>query len=91
MRFGSAAILAAGLGSPVVAERIVVAPGEAGLQAVLDRASEGDSVTLEQGEHRGQIRITRKVTLEGEPGAVLIGNGQGSAIAIAAPDAAGPA
>jgi nitrous oxidase accessory protein len=87
MRLGSAALLAAGLGSAAVAERIVVAPGEADLQAVLDRASDGDSIILQKGEHRGPIRITRKVMLEGESGAVLIGNGRGSAIAIAAPDA----
>ena len=49
VRLGSAAFLAAGFALPAWAERIVVSPGEADLQAVLDRAAEGDVVVLRSG------------------------------------------
>ena len=72
---------------PAWAARITVAPGEAGLQSVLDQAADGDVVVLEAGEHRGPVTIDRKLTLEGEPGAVLSGGRKGSVIRIAAPGA----
>jgi nitrous oxidase accessory protein len=53
---------------------------------VLDRAANGDTVVL-QGEHRGPIRVARKLTLEGEPGAVLLGLGIGSVVTVTAPGA----
>lgn len=86
-RLGPAAILAVGLAWPVAAERIVVPPGEADLQGLLDRAVDGDVIVLQAGEHHGPLRITRKLVVEGEPGAMLIGRGQGSVVRIAAPEA----
>ncbi|MDT3684727.1 MAG: nitrous oxide reductase family maturation protein NosD [Pseudorhodoplanes sp.] len=86
-RLGSAAILAAGLAWPAAAERIAVPPGAADLQGLLDRARDGDVVVLQAGEHRGPLRITRKLVVEGEPGAMLIGRGQGSVVTVAAPEA----
>lgn len=86
-RLGPAAILAAGLAWPAAAERIVVPPGDADLQGVLDRAGDGDVVVLQAGEHHGPLRITRKLVVEGEPGAMLTGRGQGSVIRVAAPEA----
>ena len=82
----TAAALAAALASPCFAERIVVSPGNGSVQAALDRAEEGDVVVLE-GEHRGPIRISRSVTLEGAPGSVLTGGGKGSVLTISAPGA----
>ena len=87
VRLGSAACLAAGFALPAWAERIVVSPGEADLQAVLDRAAEGDVIVLRSGEHRAQLRIARRLTLEGEPGAVVLGPGKGNVITVSAPDA----
>lgn len=81
-----AAGLAAGLGGPVAAERVIVPPAERDLQAVLDRSADGDVIVV-QGQHDGPIRITRKLTLEGEPGAVLLGRGQGSVVTILSPGA----
>ena len=43
----------------------------------VDRAADGDVVVLQPGEHRGRCASTRKITLEGEPGAVLDRAGPG--------------
>jgi nitrous oxidase accessory protein len=86
-RMGPAAALAAGLAWPASAARIVIPPGEPDVQAELDRAAEGDTVILQRGEHRGPLRITRTLTLQGEPGAVLVGPGHGSVVTVAAPGA----
>jgi len=86
VRLGLAAF-AAGSALPAWAERITVSSGDIP-QAALDRAAEGDVVVLERGEHRGPLRITRRVTVEGEPGAVLAGAGTGSVVTVSAPGAA---
>ena len=80
-----AALLAAGvfLASPAAAERLVVAP-DGDLQAVINKAAEGDTVIV-QGEHRGTLALTRTVTVEGEPGASLVGPGTGSVVEVTAP------
>ncbi|MDP1730488.1 MAG: nitrous oxide reductase family maturation protein NosD [Devosia sp.] len=83
---GMAALLAAILTSPAWAERVVVTAGGAHFQAVLDAASPGDVVTLEAGEHKGPVTIDKALTLEGEPGAVVLGNGRGSVVTIEARD-----
>lgn len=80
------AAFAASLALPVHAERIVVDPS-AHAQDFVDTAADGDVVVLKRGEHRGPVRITRKVTVEGEPGAILIGPGRGSVVTVAAPEA----
>ncbi|HEY0330078.1 MAG TPA: nitrous oxide reductase family maturation protein NosD [Rhodopseudomonas sp.] len=80
----SAALIAAATNS-AVAETISVAPGEP-LQAVLDRAKDGDVALLAAGAHQGPITIDRRLTLAGEPGAVLAGNGSGTVIRVTAAD-----
>jgi nitrous oxidase accessory protein len=87
VRLVLAAALAAGLALPAWAERIALRPGDAAPQDVADRAADGDTVVLKAGEHRGTLRITRKVTVEGEPGAVLAGPGKGSVVTVSAPGA----
>jgi nitrous oxidase accessory protein len=86
VRLGLAAALAASLALPAWAERIAVSPGDVP-QGIVELASDGDVVVLKAGEHRGSIRVTRKVTVEGERGAVLVGPGQGSVVTISAPGA----
>lgn len=86
VRAGLAAIFAASISSPASAERILVSAGDA-VQASLDRAAEGDVLVLKRGEHRGPIRISRKMTLEGETGATLVGSGDGSVVTVTAPEA----
>lgn len=85
-RAGWAAALSAALAGPAFAERLDVAAGE-DVQAVLDRAAAGDVVVLEDGTHRGPVRIEKRLTLEGAPGAVLVGPGRGSVITVVSPGA----
>ncbi|WP_445502401.1 nitrous oxide reductase family maturation protein NosD [Microvirga sp. G4-2] len=82
------AVFTAGLAMPAWAERITVPPGEGNPQEFLDKAADGDVVILQAGEHRGTIRITRRLTVEGEPGSILTGPGKGSVVIVSAPEAA---
>jgi nitrous oxidase accessory protein len=79
-----AATLAAGCINAAAAERVAV-PEAADLQAAIDAAANGD-VLIVQGEHRGSVKIARPLTLQGELGAALLGNGQGSVVTISAPN-----
>lgn len=85
VRMGLAAF-AASLALPARAERIAVSTGDA-IQKIIDLATDNDAIVLKRGEHRGPIRVTRKVTLEGEPGAVVVGPGKGSVVTVSAPGA----
>jgi nitrous oxidase accessory protein len=87
LRWGTAAILAAGLVMPALAARITVPAGEVDLQALLDLASDGDVVVLQKGEYRAPVTLARRLTLEGEPGAVLLGPGTGHVVTVSAPGA----
>ena len=84
--FGMAALFAAILASPAFAERIFVPAGDADLQSVIGAASAGDVIVLGPGEHRGPIRVDRSLTIEGEKGAVLRGDGRGSVVMVEAPE-----
>ena len=81
----SALLVVAWLTSPVTAEPIVVAPGD-DLQAAVDNAVDGDTIVL-TGEHHGTLNLSRPLTVEGVPGAVLTGPGKGSVVRITAPGA----
>ena len=59
-RLVPAAILAAGIVSFAAAETFKASP-DSPLQAMLDRARDGDVVELEPGEHKGAIRIERRL------------------------------
>jgi nitrous oxidase accessory protein len=83
---GLAVAFAAGLSMPARAERLAVSAGD-NPQDVVDVATDGDVVVLRRGEHRGPLRITRQLTVEGEMGAVLVGPGQGSVVTVSAPGA----
>jgi nitrous oxidase accessory protein len=87
MRLALAATFAASLALNATAEQFAVNPGESTVQEILDRASDGDTVVLKPGEHRGPVRILHRVTLLGEPGAVLTGPGKGSVVTVSAPGA----
>jgi len=78
---GTAAVAAVPAG-PAHAARLVAGPAASDVQAVIDTAADGDTVILE-GEHRGNVRILRPITLEGQPGAALTGDGTGSVIVVA--------
>ena len=83
-----AALVAASLGGTrVSAEQLSVTPQTGDLQAVLDRAADGDEVLLAPGNYRGPLRITHSITLEGTTGSVVAGSGEGSVIKVSAPGA----
>jgi nitrous oxidase accessory protein len=80
-----AALAVAILASPAWAATIRKAADGSPLQPVLDRASPGDVIVLEGGEHQGPVTIDKTLTLEGEAGAAVMGNGKGSVITVKAP------
>ncbi|AGA33301.1 Nitrous oxide reductase maturation protein NosD [Thioalkalivibrio nitratireducens DSM 14787] len=56
------------------------------LQALIDAAEPGATVTVPAGTHRGGLVIDRPLTLAGVPGAVLDGQGQGDIVRVQSPD-----
>jgi len=66
------------------AERQVAAGG---LEQALVLAAPGDTLRLLPGVHRGALLVTTRLTLVGEPGAVIEGTGSGTVLTIAADDA----
>ncbi|HBK06875.1 MAG TPA: nitrous oxide reductase family maturation protein NosD, partial [Acetobacteraceae bacterium] len=84
LRIVPAAIFAAGVAASAGAETVKIAP-EQPLQAVLDRAQDGDVIELAPGEYKGAIRIDRRVVLAGQPGAVLAGGGAGNVVTVNSP------
>ena len=81
LAMGTAA-LAAVLGMPAWAETIYHRPDGLPLQTVIDRSASGDVIVLARGEHAGPITLDRALKIEGEPGAVVAGNGKGSVITV---------
>jgi len=79
------AIFAAGTCISAHAETIQAFPTQP-LQAVLDRAQNGDVIALAPGEYAGAIRIERRLVLSGQKGAVVLGPGAGSVITVTSPD-----
>jgi nitrous oxidase accessory protein len=72
---------------PAHAEIRTVQPGPEDLQTIVDKAAEGDTIVLLPGPHRGPIRLTRKISIVGEKGAVVTGSNQGSVVTVLAPEA----
>ncbi len=58
--------------------------GAATLQERLDAAASGDVIRVKAGVHSAPIIITKSLTLIGEPGAEIRGNGLGKVITVAA-------
>jgi nitrous oxidase accessory protein len=68
--------------SASAAERSVPAGGD--LQLAIAVADEGDVLVLRAGIHAGPVRLDKRITLQGMPGAVVEGNGTGSVVTIQA-------
>ena len=67
------------------APRLTRVPARAGaLAAALAAAAPGDTLLLLRGVHPGPARVTTRVTLEGEPGAVVDGPADGTPLSVAA-------
>ncbi len=86
VRLGTTAAFAVALALPAAAATTVAAGGDA-LRAALSTAVDGDVLVLGKGEHRGPVIIARRLTLQGEPGAVVLGSGKGNVITVSAPGA----
>lgn len=80
-----AALAGIALSLPVAAAEHRVAAGEP-VQAVIDKAEAGDVILLSAGIHSGPVLVNRAVTLRGEPGAQVVGSGEGSVITVESPD-----
>lgn len=74
------------LAGPGQAATVAVPAGDDRLRAAVAAAAPGDVLRLEPGEHRGPILVARPLTLEGAPGAVVVGDGNSSVITLEAPD-----
>jgi nitrous oxidase accessory protein len=85
LRIVPAAVFAAGVAGFASAETLKIVP-EQPLQAMLDRARDGDLIELVPGEYKGAIRIDHRVVLAGRPGAVLVGDGAGNVVTVNSPD-----
>ena len=88
-----AAVLAAFAGTTLLVPWLSELPGAAAsapvageLQARIDAAAPGTTLTLAPGIYAGPIVIGRPLTILGEPGTVIDGGGVGSVVTIAAPD-----
>lgn len=68
--------------APAAAERLN-APADTDLQQLVDRSHEGDTIVV-SGDHRGPLCLTKKLTVEGDPGATITGPGEGSVINVLA-------
>ena len=77
-----AAAVGCACGSAAIAETITVMPGGTRLQTALAAAKPGDRLSLKPGTHRGPVIVDRRVSIEGQRGAVIDGNGDGSVVTV---------
>jgi len=68
------------------ASTLTVRGDGAALQRAVRAAAPGDTLVIAAGDYRVNLVIDRPLTLQGRPGAVLDGGGQGNVITIRAPD-----
>ncbi len=76
------AAAAAVLSTGALAETFRVAPGPGALASAVAGADPGDVLLLMPGLHEGPVSIDRPLTLGGEAGAVLRGDGTGSVVTV---------
>ncbi len=60
---------------------------EYSLQQAIAESRPGDVLSLGAGRYAGPVIVDHSITLTGEPGAVIDGNGRGRVITVSAPDA----
>ena len=70
-----------------VAEIVAVEPGDGTLQAAIRAAAPGDTLALRAGAYSGPVSIDRSVIVDGKPGSIVEGPGEGHVIRVDAPDA----
>lgn len=81
---GTPLLLLLALAAPSAAAGRAASQAAFDLQQAIDRARPGDVVRIPSGVHRGHFRVTLPLTLQGEPGAVVDGEGEGDVIRIEA-------
>lgn len=82
-----AALAATGIGlSPARAATVISVAAGTGLEVAVAAAPAGAILRLEPGIHRASVVIDKPLTLEGEPGTIVEGPGEGSVVVIKAPD-----
>lgn len=79
-------LVVAGLTDQSHAREWIVVAGADTLSSTLEQAEPGDIVRLGAGLHAGPVTLARPVTLVGDPGARLAGDGTGSVITITGDD-----
>lgn len=82
-------LLLAALPAPAAvpaAEELTLAAQERDIQAVLDRLPPGATLRIPAGRHIVHLHIRKPVTLTGDAGAILDGEGHGDVIRISAPN-----
>lgn len=72
--------------TPAAAATLQVAPVPGALATAIAGANPGDVLVLEPGDHPDPVTLDFPLTLEGEPGARLTGNGTGNTVTISGPD-----
>lgn len=63
-----------------------MAPGYGTLQTAINAANPGDTLELQVGVYTGEVIVGRSVSIVGQPGSVLNGEGEGDVIRVNAPD-----
>lgn len=74
------------LALPALADEVRVAPGAGALQTAIAGAKSGDALLLSAGIYPGPFVIDRPMTIAGEPGAILDGQGLGSVVTLTGDD-----
>lgn len=64
----------------------ILGADERDVQAALDRLPDGATLRLPAGRYAARLHLRRPLTLVGDPGAILDGEGSGDVIRISAPD-----
>ena len=69
----------------VTAAELRITADQGSLQQAVERARPGDVLLLAPGVYRGNLVLDKSLTLRGEPGAVLDGQGHGDTVRVRAP------
>ena len=80
------ALWAAVTSAATAADRIVSPSDRQTLADVLEQAAVGDRIILRSGKYPGRVVIRKTLTVEGDPGAAIIGDSTGTVVTIDAPD-----